>query len=269
MKKDILLSVVLFLLLAAIQPAQAKRVHTIGDSTMATYDENSDRKGWGQMFNRFFNEGVEVNNRAKNGASTKSFYNEAPYWATVVQQIEPGDYVFIQFSHNDEKNKGFDGDELQAAYPDSVVADTRGTAPFGTYQEYLRKYIDETRALGATPVLITPIVRRYFSHGKITEKGRHNISTDGSHDLDYVMAMKEVAEEKGVQLIDHTALTCALVEEYGEEASKAQLYCSTDKTHISHTGAILFACLVAQEMLRQGILAEYINIEALQEIGAE
>lgn len=265
MKKSftiISVSVLLFTLLAPFTQVQAKKVHTIGDSTMATYDETSDKRGWGQMFNQFFTSEVQVNNRAKSGASSKSFYNEAPYWATVKTQIEAGDYVFIQFSHNDEKNNGYDGDELQALYPDSVIADTRGTSPFGTYKEYLGKYIDETRALDATPILVTPIVRRYFSGGTITAKGCHDLSTDGSHSLDYVKAMKEVAEEKGVQLIDHTALTKQLVEEYGDAESKAQLYCQGDDTHTSATGAMLFARLVAQDMVRQGILAEYVNAEA-------
>ena len=247
---------------ASVLPMHATKVHTIGDSTMATYDETSDKRGWGQMLNQFFTSELQVNNRAKSGASSKSFYNEAPYWATVKTQIEAGDYVFIQFSHNDEKNGGLDGDEIQAANPDSVVADTRGTAPFTTYKEYLRKYIDETRALEATPVLVTPIVRRYFSGGKITQKGRHNLSAEGQHDLDYVQAMKEVAQEKGVQLIDHTELTAELVEAYGDTDSKAQLYCPGDDTHTSATGAMLFARLVAQDMVRQNILGEYVDAEA-------
>lgn len=247
-----------------VNQALALKVHTIGDSTMATYEEGTtDKRGWGQMFGQFFTSDVTVNNRAKSGSSSKSFYNEAPYWATVKAQISAGDYVLIQFAHNDEKNNGVDGDEYQASHPDTIVADTRGTSPFGTYKEYLRKYIDDTRALDATPVLVTPIVRKYFgSDNKITQKGRHNLSAEGSHDLDYVLAMKEVAEEKGVQLIDHTEMTANLVEAYGDAAATAQLYCEGDKTHTSATGAMLFARLVAQDMVRQGILAQYVDAEA-------
>ena len=96
---------------------------------MANYEEGTtDKRGWGQMLNQFFTGGLEVNNRAKSGSSSKSFYNEAPYWTTVKQQIAAGDYVFIQFAHNDEKNDGVDGDELQAQHPDSIIADTRGTS---------------------------------------------------------------------------------------------------------------------------------------------
>ena len=248
----------------AVNPVSALKVHTIGDSTMANYEEGTtDKRGWGQMFNQFFTSDVIVNNRGKSGASSKSFYNEAPYWTTVKTQISAGDYVFIQFAHNDEKNNGLDGDEYQAANPDIVVADTRGTSPFGTYKEYLRKYIDETRALDATPVLVTPIVRKYFgSDNKITQKGRHNLSAEGYHDLDYVLAMKEVAEEKNVQLIDHTEMTAEMVEAYGNAAATAQLYCADDNTHTSATGAMLFARLVAQDMVRQGILSQYVDAEA-------
>ncbi len=243
--------------------AEAVKVHTIGDSTMATYaDGSGDKRGWGQMFNQFFTEEVTVNNRAKSGASSKSFYKDAPYWATVLTQIEAGDYVLIQFAHNDEKCDGVDGDEWNAEHPDEPYSDVRGTAPFGTYKEYLRKYIDETRALDATPVLVTPIVRKYFENGKISQKGRHNLSTDGSHDLDYVLAMKEVAAEKEVQLIDHTEMTANFVEAYGDALATELLYCEGDKTHTSATGAVLFARLVAQDMVRQGILAEYIDAEA-------
>lgn len=96
---------------------QARKVHTIGDSTMATYDPNTTvTRGWGQMFQQFFKGDVTVNNRAKNGASSKSFYKESAYWQSVKKQIEPGDYVLIQFAHNDEKSNGCDGDELKAYY---------------------------------------------------------------------------------------------------------------------------------------------------------
>lgn len=111
-------------------------LHTIGDSTMATYDEStSDIRGWGMMFQQFFSAGVTVNNRAKNGASSKSFYIEAPYWTTVKQQIKSGDYVIIQFAHNDEKNGGLDGG-TDALNPINGT-DYRGTNPQTTYKDYL------------------------------------------------------------------------------------------------------------------------------------
>lgn len=152
----------------------AIKVHTIGDSTMATYSESTTvTRGWGQMFQQFFTDAVTVNNRAKSGASSKSFYEEAAYWESVKKQIQPGDYVLIQFAHNDEKNDGMDGDEVKAYYEsigDQAKADAtdyRGTTASGTYKEYLRKYVEETRALGATPVLVGAICRKYFTGSTI------------------------------------------------------------------------------------------------------
>lgn len=251
-------------LFSSITAADAQiTLHTIGDSTMATYDENtSDIRGWGMMFQPFFSAGVKVNNRAKNGASSKSFYMEAPYWTTVKQQIKTGDYVIIQFAHNDEKNGGLDGG-ADALNPING-SDYRGTNPQTTYRDYLRKYIDETRALGATPVLATSLCRKYFSGGVITRKGAHHLGPDFSlpatdHTYDYAYAMKEVAQEKGVQLIDLTALTKTLIESYGDAASTAQLYVAADSTHPTALLGTLTARLCAQEMVKQNILASYIN----------
>ncbi|SHG63181.1 Por secretion system C-terminal sorting domain-containing protein [Flavobacterium fluvii] len=238
-------------------------LHTIGDSTMANYDPStSDIRGWGMMFQQFFNSGVVVNNRGKSGSSSKSFYMEAPYWTTVKQQIKAGDYVIIQFAHNDEKNGGLDGG-TDALNPINGT-DYRGTNPQTTYKDYLRKYIDETRALNATPILATSICRKYFSGGTITRTGLHDLGTNFSlpatdHTYDYVYAMKEVAVEKGVQLIDLTTLTKNLVESYGDAASTAQLYVAADSTHPTALLGTLTARLCAQEMIKQNILASYIN----------
>lgn len=257
------LYLIVFLFCTIITAKAQITLHTIGDSTMATYDPNtSDIRGWGMMFQQFFNSGVVVNNRAKNGASSKSFYMEAPYWTTVKQQIKTGDFVIIQFSHNDEKNGGLDGG-TDAANPINGT-DYRGTNPQTTYKDYLRKYIDETRALNATPILATSMCRKYFSTGTITRKGQHDLGPDfglstTDHTYDYAFAMQEVAVEKGVKIIDLTALTKTLFESYGEAACTAQLFVSSDSTHPSALGGTLVARLCAQEMTRQNILANYIN----------
>jgi lysophospholipase L1-like esterase len=238
-------------------------LHTIGDSTMADYDENTtDKRGWGMMFQQFFTSEVVVNNRAKSGASSKSFYLESPYWTTVKQQISSGDYVIIQFAHNDEKNGGLDG----GTDPNNPIngTDYRGTTAQGTYKEYLRKYIDETLALGATPILATAMCRKYFSGSTITRKGRHDLGEnfgvpESDHTYDYSYAMQEVAVEKNVQLIDLTTLTKGLLESYGDAESTAQLFVSSDSTHPNALGGTLVARLCAQEMANQNILAPYIN----------
>lgn len=262
----------------------AIKVHTIGDSTMATYSESTTvTRGWGQMFQQFFTAAVTVNNRAKSGASSKSFYEEAAYWESVKKQIQPGDYVLIQFAHNDEKNDGMDGDEVKAYYEsigDQAKADAtdyRGTTASGTYKEYLRKYVEETRALGATPVLVGAICRKYFTGSTIRRNGRHDLGDDFSlltasgikegnkvgeddHTYDYPYQMRLVADEMGVSYIDLTTATKELYESYGDAKANELLFDGDGSTHTSAMGATLIARLCAQLLQKQGILTEYINL---------
>lgn len=262
----------------------AIKVHTIGDSTMATYSESTTvTRGWGQMFQQFFTDAVTVNNRAKSGASSKSFYEEAAYWESVKKQIQPGDYVLIQFAHNDEKNDGMDGDEVKAYYEsigDQAKADAtdyRGTTASGTYKEYLRKYVEETRALGATPVLVGAICRKYFMGSTIRRNGRHDLGDDFSlltasgikegnkvgeddHTYDYPYQMRLVADEMGVSYIDLTTATKELYESYGDAKANELLFDGDGSTHTSAMGATLIARLCAQLLQKQGILTEYINL---------
>ncbi len=262
----------------------AIKVHTIGDSTMATYSESTTvTRGWGQMFQQFFTAAVTVNNRAKSGASSKSFYEEAAYWESVKKQIQPGDYVLIQFAHNDEKNDGMDGDEVKAYYEsigDQAKADAtdyRGTTASGTYKEYLRKYVEETRALGATPVLVGAICRKYFTGSTIRRNGRHDLGDDFSlltasgikegnkvgeddHTYDYPYQMRLVADEMGVSYIDLTTATKELYESYGDAKANELLFDGDGSTHTSAMGATLIARLCAQLLQKQGILTEFINL---------
>lgn len=262
----------------------AIKVHTIGDSTMATYSESTTvTRGWGQMFQQFFTDAVTVNNRAKSGASSKSFYEEAAYWESVKKQIQPGDYVLIQFAHNDEKNDGMDGDEVKAYYEsigDQAKADAtdyRGTTASGTYKEYLRKYVEETRALGATPVLVGAICRKYFTGSTIRRNGRHDLGDDFSlltasgikegnkvgeddHTYDYPYQMRLVADEMGVSYIDLTTATKELYESYGDAKANELLFDGDGSTHTSAMGATLIARLCAQLLQKQGILSDYINL---------
>ena len=264
--------------------ASAITVHTIGDSTMADYDENTTpKRGWGMMFQQFFTGDLTVNNRAKSGASSKSFYEESAYWESVKKHIKPGDYVLIQFAHNDEKTDGMDGDELIAYYKSvgdeagAAATDYRGTTAAGTYKDYLRKYIEETRALGATPVLVSPICRNYFTGSTIRRNGMHDLGDDFSvltadgiktgqsvpaddHSQDYPYQMKQVADEMGVSFIDITTATKQLYEGYGSAQCKALLFTPDDNTHTSAMGATLVARLAAQLLQEQGILAGYINL---------
>lgn len=271
------------LLLCGMLQVQAITVHTIGDSTMQTYDESSTvTRGWAQYFQQYF-QNVTINNRGKAGASSKSFYKEAAFWQNVKKQMQPGDYVLIQFSHNDEKTNGMDGDELKAYYNKvgdtnkEAATDYRGTTPFGTYKEYLRKYVEETRALGCNPVLVAPICRMYFSGNTIRRSGQHDLgdkyslltaegvkenqslpSTD--HTMDYVYQMKSVAEELNVPFIDLTTATKDLYLSYGDEKCHNLLGDQNGSTHLSAVGATLIARLAASLLKDAGILSNYIVI---------
>jgi lysophospholipase L1-like esterase len=263
MKKTIAIVLISLLSVSISQQLNAVTVHTIGDSTMANYDEGTtDKRGWGMMFQQFFTSDVTINNRGKSGASSKSFYKEAGYWNTVKTQIKAGDYVFVQFAHNDEKNGGLDGDTVIAKT--DPLADYRGTTAQGTFKFYLRAYINESRALGATPVLVTPMCRKYFSGNTITRTGRHDLGgnfglPESDHTHDYVWAMKEVATEMNVQLIDLTEMTKNLYLSYGDQACTELLFCKDDSTHPNALGGTLVARLCAQAMVTQNILAQYVK----------
>ncbi len=261
----------------------AKKVHTIGDSTMADQPETGAKRGWGQMFQQFFTNGLEVNNRGKSGSSSKSFYLESAYWQSVKKQIQEGDYVIIQFGHNDEKNGGADGDTVKAYYnhigdaAKAASVDYRGTTASGTFKMYLRKYVEETRALGATPIIASPICRRYFSGNTIRRNGQHDLGdsftlcdgktysegngvpeSDNTHDYAYHSRM--VAEEMNVPFIDLTTLTKDLYLQYGDAKSAEILFTPDDGTHPSAIGSTLVARLCAQQLQKLGILTEYINL---------
>jgi len=237
---------------------QAKtRIFTIGDSTMADYDTvkysgEKEQRGWCQLFPTLLSGDVSLKNAAKNGRSSKSFYKEV--WVKLRNELQPGDYVFIQFGHNDEKQDGLDTDDN-----DSTL---RGTNPWGLYQKYLKLYVNEARERGAIPILFTPVVRRYFEKGKLTQKAQHNLIEDASDTtLNYVASMKNMARQLSVPLIDMTAATKRLVEAYGPEKSKKELYINTDDTHLKNEGALRYAKLAALELKEKDILSKYIILK--------
>ena len=221
-----------------------RKVHTIGDSTMSEYKPSATpKRGWGMYLQAFFNtDSVEVNNRGKSGASTRTFYETENLWASVKTQMKAGDYLIIQFAHNDEKCKGEDvyveNARLRALGQDTLT-DMRGTEPNTTYKEYLRKYVNEARELGVTPILMSPICRAYFKDGKINDEGRHVLSPE----KDYVRCMREVAEEMNVPFLDMTAASCAFFESRGKDFCMAHYFNCGDKTHTSAQGGMVVATL--------------------------
>ena len=262
----------------------AVKVHTIGDSTMAEYDENTtDKRGWGMYLGSFFDPAfVTVNNRGKSGADTRSFYTGAAYWPSMKSQMSAGDYLIIQFAHNDEGTVTNGMDNLEyAEYCQAkglpAPTDARGTNPQTTYRDFLRLFIDEARALGVNPILVGPICRKYFSGNTIRRNGQHDLGDKfskiengvlyenqslpaGDSTMSYVKAMKVVAAEKGVPFIDLTAATRDMYLEYGEAQCTQLLFCNGDNTHTNAMGGNLIARQAAQMMKEAGILAEHITI---------
>ena len=203
---------ILYLVAVWLVASSFTTIHLMGDSTMAEKDLSDGKleRGWGMMFPNFVDDTFRVVNYAQNGRSTKSFIDKG-LWDMVQYALQPGDYVFIQFGHNDAK----------ADDPD------RYAPAFGAYQENLRTFIRGAREKGATPVLLTPVARRWFKNGKL----------DRNCHTDYPAAMKQVAEEMGVTLLDITTLTLDWIESIGDEASKAYFMISTGKDDNTHTVA--------------------------------
>lgn len=206
----------LFLLTAANR--KTTTIFMIGDSTMANKDISHDRKerGWGMALQCYFDDNIRIDNHAVNGRSSLSFINEGR-WDTVISRMKPGDYVIIQFGHNDEKPKA-----------------DRHTDPGSTFDYNLAKFVRETREHGGIPVLMNAVVRRNFA--KVTPKNdddealRNTTFKDANglvegdslvdtHGL-YIVAPRDVAKRMNVHFVDANRITHELEQGLGREASK-------------------------------------------------
>ena len=226
-----------------------RKIYWAADSTVQTNDITTyPQTGMGQVLSLYLKEDVEVKNHAKNGRSTKSFIDEGRL-QVIDELIGEGDFLFIQFGHNDEKDQD----------------PTRYTEPYSTYMDNLAIYIDVARKHGAYPVLITPLERRCFMENGHLGMGAHS---------DYVAGMKQTAANLNVPLIDLYSMSRAELKRAGEEESRnwymnfdAGLYPNymegkTDNTHLRYAGAVLYAGLVAKGMKELGgiyadLLVEY------------
>jgi polygalacturonase/lysophospholipase L1-like esterase len=202
-----------------INGATPVRIALAGDSTV------TEGSGWGVGFREQCRAQVECLNLARNGRSSRSFIAEG-HWQRVLAQ-RPA-YVLIQFGHNDQPGKG----------PE------RETDAATTYKEFLRRYLDEARAIGARAVLVSSLARRNFKDGQIAADVLAN----------YAAAAREVAAEKNVPLIDLNALSIALLNQLG--AAKAAEFDvknkdgSPDHTHLSRKGSAVFGNIVAKELVK-------------------
>jgi lysophospholipase L1-like esterase len=227
---------VCFLLLIAISAsAQKITIYGIGDSTMAdkANPAQNPEHGWMQVFPKFVTADVKIINKAVNGRSTKSFIDEGR-WDSIVKVLKPGNYVFIQFGHNDEKTED----------------PKRYTNPHTAYRHNLIRFVQEARGKGAIPVLFTSIARRNFNEQGVL------IDTHG----DYPQEVRLVAKDYNAPLIDLQYFTEQLEMAYGMEKSK-ELHLhyqpgehayypdgKKDDTHLSLKGATEVAGITAREL---------------------
>lgn len=214
-----------------------------GDSTAA--QKGTDKKpeaGWGEGFRSLLSPAIKLDNWAVNGRSTKSFIAQGRLEA-IMRKLQPGDYLFIQFGHNDQK----------------IEDPERYTDPDQAYQANLQRFITAVREKGGKPVLLTSVSRRRFLE-------------DGSLDPlavgPYPAAMRQVAAETNTPLLDMFAASQELLQQFGAEAAK-ELFLHlqpgdhpnypdgvTDDTHFSEAGAEQIAILVKREILNNPSLAE-------------
>ena len=212
-----------------------KQIYYIGDSTVAfnkihTYPQT----GMSQGLPLYLKDGVQVISLAKNGRSTKSFLDEGLFEPARAGMM-PGDFLFIQFGHNDEKD-------------DSA----RHTDPNGSFRDNLRLFIAEARARGAFPVLITPMARRQFDENGVFRPGSHG---------PYPEAVRQVGLEENVPVADLTVLTESYLAQLGDEPSKPLFVWPKDNTHLKAEGAVRMAGFLASELERfGGVYAELLDL---------
>lgn len=241
---------IIIALLCGLVNAQTPTLFLIGDSTCSDYSSSYyPRTGWGTKISDYFdNNIVQFDNRALSGRSSKSFYDEGS-WAGVLYNIKSGDFLIIQFGHNDEKTT----DAL------------RYTDPYTTYQEYLKKYIDEARAKGAYPILATSIYRNYWNGDGVTMNDSHG---------DYPPAMRALATQENVPLVDAHVLSKTLFESLGKDYCTNQVFMNiaigeyptnypngrSDNTHLRENGANKISKVIADELSSLSNTYSYLSV---------
>ena len=259
-----------FILLSAFRADKpVVTIFMIGDSTMANkkMDGGNPERGWGMVLPGFFSEDVRIDNHAANGRSSKSFISEGR-WEKVISKVKKGDYVFIQFGHNDEKTDS-----------------TRHTDPGTTFDDNLRRFVNETRAKGGIPVLFNSIVRRNFVQpkdasiakdirripGTSKEQPKEGTVLFDTHGA-YLDSPRNVAKELGVTFIDLNKITHDLVQGLGPvESKKLFMFVEPnrvpafpkgreDNTHLNIYGARTVAGLAVEAIGKEiPELAKYIR----------
>lgn len=262
MKKTFLAAISAVLMLTAATPDKTTTIFVIGDSTAAQKDTTNGKqeRGWGMMLQDCFDaDYIVVENHAVNGRSSKSFIDEGR-WNRVLEKIKPGDYVIIQFGHNDEKPQP-----------------ARHTEPGSTFDYNLAKYVRETREHGGIPVLMNPVARRNFyvktPKNDDDEKLRNSTFKDGAKQTEgktlidthglYRVAPRDVAERMNCHFVDANKITSDLEQSMGTEGSKklhmwflpgqepSEPKGKQDNTHYNKYGAKVVAGLLADALCEE------------------
>jgi len=218
-------SLFLFLGLAAARAESsstpALTIAIVGDSTVSTYSSANPLRGWGQMLPQFLDEKVKVVNLAIPGMSTRTF-RPTGNWDKALASHP--DFVLIQFGHNDSHA------------PDKPES----TPASGEFMTNLERYVTEARAVGAVPILVTPMHRRVFdAQGQLTREL-----------LPYADSVRAVAEQMNVPLVDLYKSSGELFTGLGDAGSQDITASATDKTHFTEKGATSMASLVAAELAK-------------------
>lgn len=226
-------SVVVFVLASLAMDAEARhpqrQVFIAGDSTASEYGpERAPREGWGQALDSFLDDSFVVRNHARSGRSARSFIEEG-WFGGIARDIRKGDVLLIQFGHNDEK----------------IEDPKRYNEPREAFPQWLMRYVALAREKGATPILVTPVARRTFDHGK------QLLDTHGL----YAQAVRDLAQREELGLIDLNARSMDWLRALGDAPSKAYFMHvpeqrQADDTHLQAHGAAAVACLVVDEWKR-------------------
>lgn len=222
------------------------RVFILGDSTAAKYTEKErPMTGWGEMIYNFFNSRIVIDDRAVSGATSKSFYEK--HWEGVKKEIIKGDYVLIQFCHNDQKYGITGQSDVVIDGFDTMTSQEKFAAQTAITKEYVEKFIAEVKEKEATPIIITSIERRNRVYGN-----------QGIDMTPWINLYKSIASDKGVTCLDLNPKTWELYQSYGEEGSKKLFVFvnpnefegypdgKNDNTHLREKGAFEVAKLIAQ-----------------------
>lgn len=256
----LVIAVLLAIVLSSFDTGHKTTIFMIGDSTMANKDTSNDKqeRGWGMVLQSYFTDDIVIDNHAVNGRSSKSFIDEGR-WQRVLEKIQPGDYVFIQFGHNDEKKN-----------PD------RHTEPGGSFDENLKRFVNDARAAGGIPVLFNAVVRRNFFRQVDNLTDDESLRNTKFDDFDekinsdtlidthgrYLESPKIVAEQLHVPFVDANKITHDLEQRLGIKGSR-RLHMwfrpgdhpsvpqgRKDNTHYNIYGAHVVAGLLVDEIAR-------------------